>query len=409
MAKSTFFSGQPVLNQILHLIPRHLVNDLSRKFRADRYYKKFKCLDHLVTMLFCAFHHCTSLRELITGLQVTAHRLPHLGLVCTPRRSTLADANQHRTADFFGALFHELYRYYYGTLPDSLKHSKLHEKLFVIDSTTIALFCDVMKAAGNAKGNGRKKGGMKAHVLMPIKDQVPSFVHLSESSKNDRTFMHMIKLPAHAVLAMDKGYLNYTVMNQWTKDKISWVSRLNEGAFYQVIQEQPVTEQQRARGVRKDTEVILGQPATKSIRPIQRARIVTYYDRSTKRAFKFVTNNFEYSPVTIADIYQQRWQVETLFRRVKHNFQFHNFLGDNENAIKIQMWCSLIADLLITVIKDKVDKARKHKWSFSNIAGMIRLHLTTYINLFQFLINPERAVLQYSKEIAPLQLALYKT
>jgi hypothetical protein len=365
--------------------------------------------EHLVTMLFCAFHQCSSLRELITGLQVNSHRLKQYGFKYTPRRSTLADANKRRKAEFFEGLFHELYRYHYGIFPDSLKGIRLHERLFVIDSTTIGLFCGVMKAAGNAKGNGRKKGGLKAHVLMPIKDQVPSFIQLTESAKNDRTFMNAVKLPSQAVLVMDKGYLNHSIMKQWTKENVTWVSRLNEGASYEVTQQRAITDLQRKKGVRKDLEIILGLPSTKSKRPVQRARIVQFYDKSKNRIFNFVTNNFDYSPLTIAHIYHQRWNVETLFQRVKHNFQFHNFLGDNENAIKIQMWCTLIADLLIAIIKDKVDRIRKHKWSFANIAGMIRLHLSTYIDLFKFLINPEKAVLQYHHELVPTQLDLYKT
>jgi hypothetical protein len=302
-----------------------------------------------------------------------------------------------------------LYHHHYGISPDSLKGTRSQERLFVMDSTTIALFCDVMKAAGNAKGNGRRKGGLKAHVLMPLQNQVPSFIQLTESAKNDRTFMKMIKLPSHAVLVMDKGYLNYSIMKQWTDKRITWVSRLNEGAIYEVTQKRSISKQQLKNGVRKDMEILLGLPSTTKKRPLQQARIVRFYDKPNKRTFNFLTNNFDYSPLTIANIYHQRWKVETLFQRVKYNFQFHNFLGDNENAIKIQMWCTLIADLLINIIKDKVDRIRKHKWSFANIAGMIRLHLSTYINLFKFLINPERAVLQYNNEMVSTQLNLFKT
>ncbi|MBY0436161.1 MAG: transposase [Cyclobacteriaceae bacterium] len=49
----------------------------------------------------------------------------------------------------------------------------------------------------------------------------------------------------------------------------------------------------------------------------------------------FLTNNLEFSPLTIAQIYRHRWQIETLFKRIKQNYPLRNFLGDNENAIKI--------------------------------------------------------------------------
>ena len=409
MGKSTFFTGQPILNQLIDLIPRNLVNQLGQRYKSDHYYKKFKVYDHLVTMLYCGFYRCSSLRELITGLQVNSYRLIHLGLKHTPRRSTLADANKKRSSEFFEALFHQLYKYHYGILPDSMKGSKLHERLFVVDSTTISTFCDVMKGAGSYGLNGKKKGGVKAHTLMRIKDDVPCFVHLTEAIKNDRTFMSMLELPMNSVLVMDKGYLSLKIMDQWTKEKISWVTRLYDGAKYEVMEKRDVSQQQRKQGVRGDFCVLLGHPRRKTETPLQKARIINFYDAEKKRAFSFLSNNLQYSPLTIANIYKQRWSIENLFRRVKSNFQFHNFLGDNENAIKIQMWCTLIADLLIAIVKAKVDRVRKRKWSFANIAGLIRHHLNSYINLFKFLANPEKALLNYVEQTTPTQLLLFRT
>jgi Transposase DDE domain/Domain of unknown function (DUF4372) len=409
MGKSTFFTGQPVLNQLIHLIPRHLVNQLGQKYKSDHYYKRFKTYDHLVTMLYCGFYQCSSLRELVTGLQANSYRLFHLGLKHTPRRSTLADANKRRSSEFFEALFHQLYKYHYGILPDSLKGSKLHEKLFVVDSTTISTFCDVMQGAGSYSLNGKKKGGVKAHTLMRMKDNVPCFIHLSEAKKNDRLFMSMLELPVNSVLVMDKGYLSLKVMDQWTKEKISWVTRLYEGAKYEFIEKRDVSVQQRKKGVRSDFCVLLGNPRTQKNAPLQRARIVDFYDVDKRRAFTFLSNNMQYSALTIANIYKQRWSIENLFKRVKSNFQFHNFLGDNENAIRIQMWCTLIADLLIAIVKARVDKVRKRKWAFANVAGLIRHHLTSYFDLFKFLVNPEKALINYAEEITSNQLLLFRT
>jgi hypothetical protein len=408
MSKSSFFTGQPVLNQLLSLIPNPLVRKLSRKHKSDRYYKKFKAYDHLVSMLFCGFHQCSSLRELITGLQANAHRLHHLGLKYTPRRSTLADANKQRSSAFFEALFHE-FKFHYGHSPDSLKGSKLYDKLFIIDSTTISLFCDVLKGAGTYKLNGKKKGGLKAHVLMRVRDQVPSFVYLSAAAQNDRNFMPMLDLSPGSILIMDKAYVGYKIMDRWTKNKITWVTRLSKNLKYTVTEQNHISEYQYQQGVRSDDVILLGNPQTQKRNPLQTARLTRFYDKAKNREFHFLSNNLEFSPLTIAKIYKQRWDIETLFRRIKQNFQFHNFLGDNENAIKIQMWCTLIADLLISIVKDRIEKLKKRNWSFANLAGLIRQHLTTYIDLFKFLLNPEKAILGYSNEVSMNQLSLFIT
>jgi hypothetical protein len=409
MPKSTFFTGQPIFNQLLSFIPRTKVDQLTRKHNSDHYCKKFKAYDHLVTMLFCCFHHCTSLRELITGIQVNAHRLNHLGMVHTPRRSTLADANERRSAGFFEDLYHELFRYHFGVLPDSLSGRKLSDKLFIVDSTTITLFSEVFKACGNANANGKKKGGIKAHVLIRAKDNVPCFVHVTSASTNDKTVMPQLDLPKGSILVMDKGYNSYLPMAEWTKKGVTWVTRLNKRARWECVEEIPVSEKMAEHGVRCDKKILLGNPDKANKVPLQEARLVTYFDKETGKEFEFLTNNQDFAALTIAGIYKRRWQIELLFRRIKQNFQLSNFLGDNQNAIKIQLWCTLIADLLVKVVKDKADKLKKCKWSFANVASLIRQHLGTYIDLIKFLVNPENAIIGYNSEVSDYQLSLFKT
>jgi hypothetical protein len=409
MPKSTFFTGQPIFNQLLSYIPRTKIDQLTRKHNSDHYCKKFKAYDHLVTMLFCCFHHCTSLRELITGIQVNAHRLNHLGMVHTPRRSTLADANERRSADFFEDLYHELFRHHFGVLPDSLSNGKIADKIFIVDSTTITLFSEIFKACGNANANGKKKGGIKAHVLISAKDNVPCFVHITSASTNDKTVMPRLDLPKGSILVMDKGYNSYLPMAEWTKKGVTWVTRLNKRARWECVEEMPVSEKMAAHGVRNDKKILLGNPDKANKVPLQQARLVTYFDEETGKEFEFLTNNQDFAALTIAGIYKRRWQIEILFRRIKQNFQLSNFLGDNQNAIKIQLWCTLIADLLVKVVKDQADKLKKHKWSFANVAGLIRQHLGTYIDLIKFLVNPENAIIGYKSEVNDYQLSLFKT
>lgn len=409
MPKSTFFTGQPVFNQLLSYISRSQVNSLVKKHNADYYCKKFKAFDHLVTMLFCCFHHCTSLRELITGLQANAHRLHHLGMKHTPRRSTLADANERRSPKFFEDLYHKLFQYHFGVLPDSLPKGRISERIFIVDSTTVTLFSDVFKACGNANANGKKKGGVKAHVLIRAKDDAPCFVHITEAAANDKTVMPKLTIPKGSILVMDKGYNSYAPMSAWTKQGVTWVTRLNKRARWECVEERPVDEKMATQGIRRDRYIILGNPGKAKKVPLQPARLITYYDEETGKEFDFLTNNKEFGALTIAGIYKRRWQIEILFRRIKQNFQLTSFLGDNQNAIKIQLWCTLIADLLVKIVKDRADKQRRTKWSFANVAGLIRQHLGTYIDLVKFLANPEKAIIGYRQDLKNTQLLLFQT
>ena len=156
-------------------------------------------------------------------------------------------------------------------------------------------------------------------------------------------------------------------------------------------------EEEKKAGVRADMTVKVGN------RDTMITRIVHFYDAETQRVFEFATNNFELKASIIAAIYKKRWQIELLFKRIKQHHPLHYFLGDNENAIKIQIWCAFIADLLIKVVKDKV---KSKNWSFSNIAGMIRQHLMTYIDIIRFLSNPDKALINYLDPSESTQLKL---
>ena len=69
-------------------------------------------------------------------------------------------------------------------------------------------------------------------------------------------------------------------------------------------------------------------------------------------------------------------------------------LGDNENAIEIQIWSAMLANLLITLVKSKINR----KWAFSNMVSIIRQQLMNYINIYAFLEEPERSWLLIIKE-----------
>jgi len=407
MSKSTFFSGQPIFNQLLDLIPTALINKAVRDTNADSYYKQFKAYDHLVTMLFSSFHQCSSLRELFIGLLANEKKLSHLGLKRTPRRSTISDANRNRSVDFFRQLYHLIYQHHYQQhCPDSRTRKSLQDRLFAVDSTTISLFSTAMKGAGVKGLNGRKKGGVKAHVLMRTKDELPCFTVLTEAASSDRKFMSMLALEPGSIIAMDRAYVNYTIMKEWSQNDITWITRVTKGMKIKVVERKKLTQADKKKGVLADSVIRLGNPKTNKTSPVQQARIVSIYDKQTQKKVRLLTNNQTYACSTIIGLYKQRWDIELLFKRIKQNSQLSNFLGENENAISIQVWCALIKDLLIKIVKDQL-KPHCTMWSFSNLAGFIRLHLCTYILLIEFLRTPEKALIWNNKNTTSIQLQLF--
>ncbi len=398
MGKSTFFTGQPIFNQLLQLLPRHIVNDVSKRHQSDRYYKRFKTYEHLVTMLYTSFQKCKSIREVITGMMACSTRINHLGIGYMPRRSTLSEANANRNEQVFADIYHRLYSSFY---PDSRVLSSLEKRLFIFDSTTISLFSEVMRGSGQIP-TGRRKGGVKAHVLINASEDVPRFVCLTEAKENDNIFPAMLHLPKDSIVTFDRIYYGFAPLINWNNNGVTWVTRMHSLLAYTVIQTKSITEEQRLQGIVCDQNILAG---AKQRKDKMTARRIVYEDPATKKVLVFFTNNTAMAAINIADIYKRRWQIELLFKRLKQNYPLKYFLGDSPNAIKIQIWCSLITDLLIKVIKDKV----KRHWSFSNIASMIRLHLMTYIDLLKFLQNPEKSLTGYSNPNFEIQQSLFPT
>jgi hypothetical protein len=392
MHKGTFFTGQPIFNQLLNFIPRSAVQIIARQQEADRYYKSFKTYDHLVAMLYSIFHHCTSLREVTTGLLAWDHRIEHLGINSHPRRSTMADANKNRSHEVFEKIYEKILSRYSNILPDSRRRCR-KDSLYIFDSTSITLFQEILKGAGVSRADGKRKGGIKVHTLLRASWDTPTMIRFSAAAQPDVTLLKEIKLPAGSVVVFDKGYRDYGTYNRFAQDNITWVSRFIESSVYKIRKRCVINDYHLQKGITSDHIIELGHGHSKKAKKV-RARMVGYRDPVSKKHFRFITNNLELSPLSIANYYRQRWQIETFFKRIKQNYPLQYFLGDSENAIKIQIWCALIADLLLKVIKRGTNSPLSH----SNISGLIRLHLMTYMDLKSFLRSPEKSLLRKVRE-----------
>ena len=383
MNKSTFFSGQPIFAQLLKFISRDTVLRIARDSKADHYCKRFNTYEHLVTILYSIFNNCNSLREVTTGMLASEQRLTHLGIRYHPRRSTIADANIRRQADVFEKIYFSIFKKYAAFLSDSRLKSR-DSKTFIFDATTISLFQEILRTSGKNPGDGRRKGGIKVHTLIRSDQDVPCMIRYSAAAANDTQFLKNIHLPKGSIVVFDRGYYGFTDFNRFTADGITWVTRRRRHFAYDVLQTIPNSA--RKEGVVSDKHVVLGHRTSIRVE----ARIVKYRDPLSGERYEFLTNNYKMSAMTIASLYKKRWQIELLFKRMKQNYPLKYFLGDSENAIKIQIWGALIADLLLKIVK----KGVAAKWSFSNLAAMVRLHLMTYIDLFSFLKSPEKSLLK---------------
>lgn len=384
------FVGQPIFKQIIDFIPKDKFNLLVHKHNSDHYYKTFDSWTHLTTLLFGILSRCDSMGEICDGMRAMEGKLNHLGMEKSPAKSTAGDGLRNRDESFFMEVYFMLIEHFKPTLSVSRIDNISFSRLFIFDSSTIRLFSDVMKGVGrNPKNDGKKKGGLKVHMMIDAHSNTPEFVKISEAKKHDKTFLQYLQLAAHSMIVFDRAYNHYWQFAQWTEQQVNFVCRLKKNAVYtteNVMYKKELLDGES--GVLRDEHIHLDYKEKKENKKLC-LRKVSYRDEKG-RLYQFITNNFEITAEEVALLYKLRWNIELLFKKLKQNFQLHYFYSETENGIKTQIWCTLIAQLLLHLLKIRSES----KKAFSTIAALVRIHLIGYLDIFWMVQNSRRT---YSK------------
>jgi hypothetical protein len=376
MNQSTTFVGQHIFSQILSLSSRNILQAVFKSGRADRYYKKIKAWDHYVSMMFCVLSGCTSLREICMGLEAFEGKLNHVGVAQAPPRSTLADANKNRSSSVFQGIFAHLSGRYRLFLSDSTLPPAVLSALFLVDSTVFGLFKAILKTSGRHSKDGKAKGGIKKNTMLAASSLMPVLVRFNAAADNDQQFLKFIDLPAGSYIVFDKGYNNYAQFARFTQKDVFFITRQKDNAVYKPVAEKLLPDNEPDEVLKDETIEIIYKDAAGEEHPLILRRIAWWYGKDNK-CYEFITNNFELEAKTIAGIYRFRWQIELFFKKLKQNFPLHYFVGDNQNAIEIQIWCALTALLLLSYIHH----INKSKMAFGNMVMLLRIHLAGYISI----------------------------
>jgi hypothetical protein len=390
MSKAKKLVGQPILSQVLDCIPKEIMTNVTRLFNANHYYKRIPLRVHLTASLYGVLSYCDGLREICEGMLACEGKLNHLGLNQAPARSTLSDANRNRSWRVFEELYQQLLQRYHSFISDSRLKGLSIRKLKIIDSTTIRLFGDILQGVGrNPINGGKKKGGIKVHTLMDAFSGVAEFVRMTAAKVHDRNFLVHLRLEPHSFIVFDKAYNFYRQYAKWSKNKVWFVTRIKDNAVYQVtkvITDKTKRKKNQQAGVLKESYITIAYKDGNGELNKLPLRLILFKAQDGKE-YEFITNNFKITAETVAAIYKNRWLIELLFKQIKQNFPLRYFWGDSENAIRIQIYSILIAQLLLVVIRKK----SKTKKSFANMITTIRQHLMSYINLFAFIKDTYKA------------------
>ena len=80
MGKSIHFIGQPMYSQVIKLLDKSKILQISQEQGGEHYTKRFTAWIHLVVMLYAIIKRFDSLREITTSLLADTNKLSHLGI-----------------------------------------------------------------------------------------------------------------------------------------------------------------------------------------------------------------------------------------------------------------------------------------------------------------------------------------
>jgi len=337
------YEGQIVFSQLIEFLPNHEFRKCVEHYQGNYYVKSFSCWDQFLCMVFAQLTYRESLRDIETCMRALQNKLYHMGIRGNISRSTLAYANEKRDwriyADFAKILIHEAKKLYINE-PFGVD---IDETVYALDSTTIDLCLSLFNWAQFRKN----KGAIKMHTLLNLRGSIPEFIRITDGKVHDVNILDELFPEPGSLYIMDRGYTDFARLYILTRCLAFFIIRAKSNLDFRRISSNPID---RSTGLLCDQTIVLTGIKTSQFYP-EKLRRVKYHDSETNKTLVFLTNNFNISAVTIAELFRCRWQIELFFKWIKQHLRIKAFYGTSENAVKTQIWIALSTYLLVAIMK----------------------------------------------------------
>ena len=363
-----------VFQQLLKVIPRHQFQKVVDRHNGDHRIRTLSCWTQLVAMMFTQLAGRVSIRDLVENFNTCHNHHYHLG-VSRIKRSSLSDANSHRTASIFSETFFFCCKRSENHLP----RGAARDMVRLIDSTTIDLNLNQFEWAHFRQ----TKGGIKLHTVYDPKADTPTFFELTTARVNDRRAAQSLPIMAGVTYVFDRAYDDYSWYYEMTCQGTLFVGRMKTTAVYEVIETRKTTED----FILQDQVIRLSSDKGKKDCPTDLRRVKIRRKEDGKELV-FISNDLERSASEIADLYKSRWQIELFFKWIKQNLKIKRFLGRSENAVKIQVLTAMIAYLLLRLAQITT----VCQLSLQQIARRVSLNLTRRCSLLALFSDPPEKI-----------------
>jgi DDE family transposase/uncharacterized protein DUF4372 len=349
MAHRPTRSKHTTLQQVCNLIPPYLVSKLARKHGVDKKARTFTPWSHVVSLLYAQLVHAIGLNDVCDGLANHASKLFCIRNATPPKRNTLSHANKVRDAkmaeELFWSVLHHLTHINtrfggrsFGGFPRRFKRV-----INVVDATTIQLVANCIDWASHR----RKKAAAKMHLGLNLQSFLPRFAIIDTARQSDskRARELCAGMGGGEIVLFDKAYVDFKHLYELAERGVFWITRAKDNMQ---IRCRKRLLRKPAGNILRDDLIVLKCEKSRRNYPAVFRRVVAIVEVDGKdTVMTFITNNLEWSPGSIADLYRCRWSIEVFFKQIKQTLQLCDFLGHNRNAILWQVWMALLLYALL--------------------------------------------------------------
>ena len=332
------YNPRYVFSQLVKFLNRSKFNRIVVKYGGDKYVKHFTCWKQMLVMVFGQLCNRESLRDLIVIIEAHRSKCYHLGFGKNVSKTNLAYANQNRDC----RIFEEFAYLIIAEAREKRKTSifNLDGHVYAFDSTTIDLCISVFWWAKFRK----YKAGIKAHFLYDVETQIPAFFHITVAAVHDSKAMDEIPYEPGSYYVFDRAYNDFKRLFRITEIGASFVVRAKKNLKYRIVK----WKRRLPKDVLSDCTIELAGFYSGKHYP-EPLRLVRFWDEEQGREFMFLTNNFSLKSLQVALLYKNRWQVELFHKWLKQHLKIKKFWGTSENAVRIQIYCAIIAYCLVAI------------------------------------------------------------
>ena len=348
-----------IFAQLVEFLDNNKFFRIVQKYNGDKGARGFTCWNQLLMMIFGQLSNRDSLRDLVTIIEAHKSKAYHLGFGRSVNLSTIARANASRDYRIFEEFAMYIVAYARRLRANAEFEVKTEGNIYAFDSSIISLCLSVFWWATYK----RNAGAVRIHTLLDVKTQIPCFMLVTPASTNDIKAMEHIPYEKGSFYVFDRGYNSFADLYRIHRLEAYFIFRARDNLKFKRIYSRRCDK----KSVKCDQIGVFTTGKSPALYH-EKLRRIRYYDAETDKEFIFLTNNLLITANEIALLYKNRWQIELFFKWIKQHLKVKSFWGHTENAVKIQLYCAIIAYCLIAIVTKEL-KIERHIYTILQIAG----------------------------------------